>query len=1020
MESLADARTTAADVGPPTAPASDGLTIFLAHAESEKRFVARVKDAIVAQSKSSRVRALKAERKLPSLVPFYDKDDFSFGRESSLIEFSRRAAGAGALLLFVPGEGIHDHSFVRKELLAFLTGTICFSRFEPDPNELTHDARRRAAERIKRVLIVDRHSVVEWRADGTGPAGLPAICRSGCLRMLFADEQPRLRYNSGAAADVATAAIALAWGLPPETVRSRVEAQRRARLARAVGITAVVMGLLAATTTMSLLQKSRADGRRLAAQSEALVDQQPSRLDLAVDLARDAARLDSSPEALHALWRAASLLPDPVRARHFDEGVAGIQIDKNATLASVDLIGGSAHLISLNTGAELYTLTAAGGSALSTDGLLFGAVDRTGTLVLLHTKTGTKWSFPAPDVARYYNSSEAESTEVPSRPIRIAFVPEHVGEVLYVVGETAIATARPGEPSARFVGATDWPINRLVVSRQGRAAAAVERGRRVAVWKSEAEQWRPWVTLEHNAQVWDAVFDQAESKLFVLHESSILESAMMLTVWQMPTAPCSDACEAPPSSRRLEYTTRRSGHDPDWLPRRALALSPNGRILVLGAEDGTVRALNADTLREEWAASHRACVNDVEFLSGSNRYVLTAGYEDSGGSARIWDATTGRELARMPVSSGAEAAASAPGGVVACGGGDKTLRTWRVDRLPLYPQSEELFSYAFARTGEYVAIDAVDGARTVWHGGRETVLEAAIPSVSDVKLDVSGEQIWRLDRASAVLASRRFTEDGLSAPVEAARDVEQLIESPVEGRLLFVRDGKGELTSLDRAHGAITLETFEPSRDRHLVCNRRRTMVASLRDDAILVWHATSGQLIHLFSIAKAIGYGLAFAPDDQWLAMAGDDGGHLWDLRTERAADLGGLAVYRNVTFSPDGAYLVAVDREFCIVLWSIADRSLKLRIRLTPGYYAGLDVSLDGRALAVGCEDGTVRIFDLPSGDELLRLAYRESVQRVFFVSDLLVVQRGDGTVEASSWRRNDLLSGAQRKLDGLRADH
>jgi tetratricopeptide (TPR) repeat protein len=173
---------------------------------------------------------------------YYDKDAFSAG-DGALLEFSRRAAEATVLLLFVPKGGVPSDSFVRKELLAFLTTTVCHAtRYDLDPESLSTEESACAARRIARVLMVDRHGAVEWPREGGAPTGLPSICVTRCLRAFFADERPRLRGNSSSPVHVATAALAMAWGVPPETVRSRIEERRRVWIFRACA--AFVSGLV--------------------------------------------------------------------------------------------------------------------------------------------------------------------------------------------------------------------------------------------------------------------------------------------------------------------------------------------------------------------------------------------------------------------------------------------------------------------------------------------------------------------------------------------------------------------------------------------------------------------------------------------------------------------------------------------------------------------------------------------------------------------------------------------------------
>jgi hypothetical protein len=232
--------------------------VFLAHAESEKRFTSQVKDATDVLSKSRRVQGAGKDRLgLPPIL-FLDKDAFSPGRDNSLRSFSDKAAAADVLVLIVPEGGFNPRSFVAKEILAFLTGICHASREEGYPDALGDDEIARADRRSGFLIIVDRHGTVSWPADASGPTGLPVVCRSGLLRRWFERERPRLRESSSAAQDVAAAILASVWSTEPSRIRSRVTERNRRITA---GVVAVVMGVIA-VLFVAIYARALSEGRR--------------------------------------------------------------------------------------------------------------------------------------------------------------------------------------------------------------------------------------------------------------------------------------------------------------------------------------------------------------------------------------------------------------------------------------------------------------------------------------------------------------------------------------------------------------------------------------------------------------------------------------------------------------------------------------------------------------------------------------------------------------------------------------
>jgi WD40 repeat protein len=81
-----------------------------------------------------------------------------------------------------------------------------------------------------------------------------------------------------------------------------------------------------------------------------------------------------------------------------------------------------------------------------------------------------------------------------------------------------------------------------------------------------------------------------------------------------------------------------------------VAFAPDGRSLVTGSQDGTIRCWNAATSQTRWLAHGRAgeatpTVFCVQF-SSDGKTVATAAYRDP--AVRMWDSTTGRELGSFP------------------------------------------------------------------------------------------------------------------------------------------------------------------------------------------------------------------------------------------------------------------------------------------------------------------------------------------------------------------------------------
>jgi WD40 repeat protein/class 3 adenylate cyclase/tRNA A-37 threonylcarbamoyl transferase component Bud32 len=344
-------------------------------------------------------------------------------------------------------------------------------------------------------------------------------------------------------------------------------------------------------------------------------------------------------------------------------------------------------------------------------------------------------------------------------------------------------------------------------------------------------------------------------------------------------------------------------------PLYALALSPDGRMLATGGENGTLLRFDPRTRRRIGRPIQMAgLVLSIDFSPDGKLLAVNAGTGGEREVVRLLDAATGRTVRDIEFSD---------------------------------VRSPEGFGFVNVRFGA--------GGNTVVATTLFSTLSGAPLPAHVRRFDVrSGRQLGRVLRVGRP--------DTVAPVVGSRRD--RLVLTGIRENATYVVD-----TATLRVRRRLDTGAFSVG----LSADGRRAALGRT-DGRVTLLDLRTGKSRRLAGRHDGLVQELAFSADGLTLATVGDDGrGLVWDLRGGDVKETltGHAGRITNVRVSDDGRTLYTTGVDSQIIGWDIAgDRRLAQPFpggnQLAQGLAPALAVSPDGRRLAAGLRGGGVRLRD------------------------------------------------------------
>jgi WD40 repeat protein len=439
-------------------------------------------------------------------------------------------------------------------------------------------------------------------------------------------------------------------------------------------------------------------------------------------------------------------------------------------------------------------------------------------------------------------------------------------------------------------------------------------------------------------------------------------------------------------------------------PIFCLAISGDGSVLVTGAQDNTLRVWDlplGQPLRQLTASE--ASVNAIA-LNPDGMSIASALQNHGVRLDSLQDADQATSLRSAHTDAVTSIAYRSDGAYVASGDTGGRVLMWspylEEPQSVLIGQQSAISGIAFASNNQQLFTADADGCIRVWQlmptpashfeWGQGRIVAGSIIANNGQAVVIGEDGRWFVVKLGDGQITAEFPKlDIEPTAVAQAQNNGWICIGGTTGtaHLLNLNDGSSRGT-VSGHEGAINDVAVHADSNRFATCGV---------DGKVLIWgqptpgvEAAPLQSLTTDSDAPVAVTCLVFAPDQQSVLSGSSDGRvRSWDINSGKLirtvqVHSGNAATIRDLTMTSDGKTVMTLGDDNTLRTFSI-DGDSEIRVMQHPTAVRAVTISPDNSRVAVACEDGMIRVWELKSGQLLETLPADSSPKiAVSFLSD------------------------------------